>query len=201
MRINPSGGRFRNPCSFLPVSPHDRDTWLLEMPSMPMAFTRSSVDRAGMPCTSSGIGLDPPWRLDASYRMTAAGGRPLCRTDGVRGLTSGRPARIEKIGKATPFAQLQDAQLLRHRARLCRSLSRQPLRCTTRPGAFPLHPARSAHRHPAPSAAQRQSQSSAAACPCQRSSQARHSGSPSFRSSRLSGSRLRSQPKPARDHR
>ena len=33
------------------ISSHSRETWLLEMPLMPMAFTRSSTERVDIPCT------------------------------------------------------------------------------------------------------------------------------------------------------
>ena len=33
------------------ISAHSRDTWLLEMPVMPMALTRSSTEGVDMPCT------------------------------------------------------------------------------------------------------------------------------------------------------
>ena len=32
-------------------SPHSRETWLLEMPVMPIAWTRSSTERVETPCT------------------------------------------------------------------------------------------------------------------------------------------------------
>ena len=33
------------------IAQHRRETWLLEMPLMPMACTRSSTERVEMPCT------------------------------------------------------------------------------------------------------------------------------------------------------
>jgi hypothetical protein len=33
------------------MSAHSRDTWLLEMPVIPIAFTKSSTERVETPCT------------------------------------------------------------------------------------------------------------------------------------------------------
>jgi hypothetical protein len=44
-------GRLRNSFTQPSISSHSRDTWLLEMPVMPIAFTRSSTERVDIPCT------------------------------------------------------------------------------------------------------------------------------------------------------
>src|SRR3954447_4454742 len=45
----PSSGRSRKPVILLSISPHSRDTWLLEMPVMPIARTSSSTERVETP--------------------------------------------------------------------------------------------------------------------------------------------------------
>jgi hypothetical protein len=47
----PSIGRLRKACTRSSISAHSRETWLLEMPVMPIALTRSSTDRVETPCT------------------------------------------------------------------------------------------------------------------------------------------------------
>jgi hypothetical protein len=46
---SPSIGRSRNALTRWSISSHRRLTWLLEMPLMPMALTRSSTERVEMP--------------------------------------------------------------------------------------------------------------------------------------------------------
>src|SRR3954447_13017643 len=50
-RDSPSIGRLRKVWTRSSISPHSRETWLLEMPSIPMARTRSSTERVEMPWT------------------------------------------------------------------------------------------------------------------------------------------------------
>ena len=48
----PSIGRSRKACTHSSsISVHRRDTWLLEIPVIPIAFTRSSTERVETPCT------------------------------------------------------------------------------------------------------------------------------------------------------
>src|SRR5262245_19089515 len=47
----PSIGRLRNALTRTSISAHSHDTWLFEMPVMPIAFTRSSTERVETPCT------------------------------------------------------------------------------------------------------------------------------------------------------
>ena len=46
---SPSGGRLRNAPTRSSISAHKRDTWLLEIPLMPIALTRSSTERVETP--------------------------------------------------------------------------------------------------------------------------------------------------------
>ena len=46
---SPSIGRSRKAFTLSSISSHSRDTWLLEMPLMPMALTSSSTERVEMP--------------------------------------------------------------------------------------------------------------------------------------------------------
>jgi hypothetical protein len=48
---SPSTGRARNAFTLSSISPHSGLTWLLEMPLIPIACTRSSTDRVETPCT------------------------------------------------------------------------------------------------------------------------------------------------------
>jgi len=48
---SPSSGRLRNALTFSSISSHSRLTWLLEIPVMPIALTRSSTERVETPCT------------------------------------------------------------------------------------------------------------------------------------------------------
>src|SRR5208283_2430414 len=79
-------GRPRKGLTFSSISSHSRLTWLLEMPSMPMARTRSSTERVAM-----NVGLLHD------------------RRDGLLG----QPARLEKAREVAALAQLRDAQLNR----------------------------------------------------------------------------------------
>jgi hypothetical protein len=122
------------------MSPHNRDTWLLEMPFMPIALTRSSTDRIRMPCTSSGIGLEPVaarcrTRTHRRQRSPALSDRWHSRAHPrPSGAAPGKPEKqlpLHSFGMRNPTVP----------ARLCQSLSRQPLRCTSRPGVVPPYPA------------------------------------------------------------
>src|SRR5208283_1837688 len=84
-------GRPRKGLTFSSISSHSRLTWLLEMPSMPMARTRSSTERVAM-----NVGLLHD------------------RRDGLLG----QPARLEKAREVAALAQLRDAQLNRASPRL-----------------------------------------------------------------------------------
>src|SRR5271165_2449090 len=84
-------GRPRKGLTFSSISSHSRLTWLLEMPSMPMARTRSSTERVAM-----NVGLLHD------------------RRDGLLG----QPARLEKAREVAALAQLGDAKLHRSRPRL-----------------------------------------------------------------------------------
>jgi hypothetical protein len=44
-------GRSRKAFTLPSISSHSRETWLFEMPLMPMALTRSSTERVEMPWT------------------------------------------------------------------------------------------------------------------------------------------------------
>lgn len=46
---SPSIGRSRKAFTFPSISSQSRDTWLLEIPDMPIALTRSSTDRVETP--------------------------------------------------------------------------------------------------------------------------------------------------------
>ena len=51
MRIDPSSGRVRKAFTLPSISSHRRLTWLLLIPDIPIALTRSSTDRVEMPWT------------------------------------------------------------------------------------------------------------------------------------------------------
>src|SRR5437763_1525124 len=85
-------GRLRKVCTRSSMSPHSRETWLLEMPSIPMARTRSSTERVEMPWT---------W---ASWTTAVS--------------AFGQPARFEKDREVAAASQLGDAQFDRTRTGL-----------------------------------------------------------------------------------
>src|SRR5204863_8641733 len=75
-------GRLRKVCTRSSISPHSRDTWLLEMPSIPMARTRSSTERVEMRCGP----LKPGDEIAASFTLIFADTDPVAGREVVKAL-------------------------------------------------------------------------------------------------------------------
>jgi hypothetical protein len=124
MRIDPSSGRERNAFSLPSITSHGQLSWLLEIPVMPIAFTRSSTERVEMPRTSF-VGETVPRTVSwsSSPWITA-----------VRAFSAVR-CGSRKPGTELPFPSLGMRNSTAP-ARVSRSRSRYPLRCARRTGSF-----------------------------------------------------------------